>query len=214
MSYPTSATKNFDAQPRFRGGVAARTLTGAVTCDAATEVYCYWDPGGASRDVTLPAEETSSGLVFHFYNEADADEDLVIKSDGASTIATINRAGWAVVSCDGTTWRAANVSGIETIVAATATAIPVTRSGSFPITTAAAETNTLAAPSFLGQTMSLFVDTYAVGARVVTASARINQAANTVMTFGAVGDFIKLEAITIAGALRWQVVANDGVALS
>lgn len=103
---------------------------------------------------------------------------------------------------------------LQTIAAATATPIPVTHSGSFPVTTAAAETNTLADPSFLGQTITIFVDTYAVGDRVITAASRINQAANTIITLGAVGDFIKLEAITIAGALKWQVIANDGAALS
>lgn len=103
---------------------------------------------------------------------------------------------------------------LQTIAAATGTAIPVTHSGSFPVTTAAAETNTLADPTFLGQTITIFVDTYAVGNRVITAASRINQAANTIITLGAVGDFIKLEAITIAGALKWQVIANDGAALS
>jgi hypothetical protein len=96
----------------------------------------------------------------------------------------------------------------------TAAAIPVTRSASVAIVTAGSETNTLAIPAFVGQTLSLYADTYAVGNRVVTSAQRINQAGNTIMTFGAAGDFIKLEAITIAGALRWQVVANDGVALS
>ena len=103
---------------------------------------------------------------------------------------------------------------LQTIAAATATPIPVTHSGSFPITTAAAETNTLPDPTFLGQTISMFVDTYAVGDRVVTAASRINQTGNTIMTFGASADFIKLEAITIAGALKWQIIYNEGVALS
>jgi hypothetical protein len=104
---------------------------------------------------------------------------------------------------------------LQTIAAATGTAIPVTHSGSFPITTAAAETNTLADPTFLGQTLTIFVDTYAVGDRVVTAASRINQAGtDRIMTFGAVGDCIKLEAITVGGALKWQVVHNDGVVLS
>lgn len=134
--------------------------------------------------------------------------DLVLYGDTASAAATWDQSADSLI-----------LSGVakiklQTIAAATTTAIPVTHSGSFPITTAAAETNTLADPSYLGQTMSLFVDTFAVGSRVVTAASRINQAANTIMTFGAVGDFIKLEAITIAGALKWQVVANDGVALS
>lgn len=102
----------------------------------------------------------------------------------------------------------------QTIAAATGTAIPVTHSGSFPITQAGAETNTLADPSYLGQWLSIFVDTDTAGARVITAASRINQAANTIITLTEVGDFIKLEAITIAGALKWQVVSNDGAVLS
>jgi len=96
----------------------------------------------------------------------------------------------------------------------TGVAIPVTVSGVCMITTAAAETNTLAIPTFVGQRLHLICSVYAVGNRVVTASARINQATNTIMTFGAVGDSIVLEGVTIAGALRWQVISNDGVALS
>lgn len=96
----------------------------------------------------------------------------------------------------------------------TAAAIPVTRSASVAITQNGAETNTLAIPTFRGQTMSLFVDTDTSGARVITSAARINQAGNTIITMTEVGDFIKLEAISIAGALRWQVVANDGCVLS
>jgi len=96
----------------------------------------------------------------------------------------------------------------------TGAAIGVTRSASVAITQAGAETNTLAIPTFRGQTMEIFVDTDTSGARTVTSAQRINQAGNTIMTFTEVGDFIKLVAITIAGALRWQVAANDGVALS
>jgi hypothetical protein len=96
----------------------------------------------------------------------------------------------------------------------TGAAIPVTRSVSVPITTAAAETNTLAIPAFVGQKLHLVCDVYAVGDRVITSAQRINQAGNTIMTFGAAGDFIALEAVQIGGALRWQVTHNDGVALS
>jgi len=101
-----------------------------------------------------------------------------------------------------------------TVTAATGTAIPVTGSGSLAITQNGAETNTLAIPTFRGQTLSIFVDTDTSGARVITSSQRINHAGNTIITLSGAGDFIKLEAITIAGALRWQVVANDGAVLS
>ncbi len=103
---------------------------------------------------------------------------------------------------------------LQTLVAATGATIPVTHSGSFPITQNGAETNSLAIPTFLGQQIDIFVDTDTSGARVITSAQRINQAANTVMTLTEVGDFIRLVAISIGGALRWQVVANDGVVLS
>lgn len=96
----------------------------------------------------------------------------------------------------------------------TGAAIPVTRSASVAITQNGAETNTLADPTFRGQVMVLFVDTDTSGARVVTAASRINQAGNTIITMTEVGDYIRLEAITIGAALKWQVVANDGCVLS
>jgi hypothetical protein len=95
-----------------------------------------------------------------------------------------------------------------------AAAIPVASSASIAITTAAAETNTLAIPTYVGQVLNLICDVYAVGDRVITAAVKINQATNTIMTFGAAGDFIQLTGVQEAGTLRWQVTANDGVALS
>jgi len=96
----------------------------------------------------------------------------------------------------------------------TGVAIPVTRSATINIVTAAAETNTLANPTFVGQVLVLNMDTRAVGDRVVTAAAAINQAGNTIMTFGAARDCITLRGVKVAGALRWAVQGNDGVALS
>jgi hypothetical protein len=134
--------------------------------------------------------------------------DLVLYGDTASAAVTWDQSADSLI-----------LSGVaklklQTIAAATGAAIPVTHSGSLPITQNGAETNTLADPSYLGQTISIFVDTDTSGARVITAASRINQAGNTIMTLTEVGDFIKLEAITIGGALKWQVVANDGAALS
>lgn len=96
----------------------------------------------------------------------------------------------------------------------TGVAIPVTADGVVPIVTAAAETNTLAIPSYMGQELILAMDTRVGGDRVVTASQPINQAGNTIMTFGAARDTICLRGITVGGALRWQVAWNEGVALS
>jgi len=96
-----------------------------------------------------------------------------------------------------------------------AAALPVGFSYFMPITTAAAETNTLAIPTFVGQRIRLMMYARVGGDRVITVAQAINQTGNTIMTFGAARDFIELEGVQIVGdALRWQVVANDGVALS
>lgn len=94
-------------------------------------------------------------------------------------------------------------------------AIPVTNSASINIVTGASgETNTLANPAFLGQLMEINLQTDGGGDRVITAAAAINRTGNTVMTFGDVGDYILLKGIYRGASLRWQVIANDGVALS
>jgi len=93
-------------------------------------------------------------------------------------------------------------------------AIPVTRSGSVAITTAAAETRTLAIPSFIGQQLSISCDVYAVGDAVITVASAINQAGNTIITLNGAGDTVVLTAVQIGGVLAWRVVVNDGAALS
>ena len=70
----------------------------------------------------------------------------------------------------------------------TGAAIPVTQSGVCAITTAGAETNTLAIPTFIGQRIVLVCDTYAVGDRVITVAAAFNVANITILTFGAVSE--------------------------
>lgn len=93
-------------------------------------------------------------------------------------------------------------------------AIPVTASGSVAITTAGAETNTMAIPTFVGQQISLICDVYAAGDRVITVASAVNQTGNNTLTFGAAADMIVLTAMQVAGVLVWRVTANDGVALS
>jgi hypothetical protein len=151
---------------------------------------------------------------------AGVDNDTI---DGLASTATGFGASWVGVEDAGSLLAAADVEAallelvkyvpVPLADPGTGVAIPVTRSASVAITTGAAETNTLAAPSFIGQKMLLTCDVYAVGDRVVTSAVRINQAGNTVMTFGEAGDSIVLEAVQVGGALVWQVTSNDGVAL-
>lgn len=98
----------------------------------------------------------------------------------------------------------------------TATDIPIQKSGTIAFATGASgETNTIANPSRPGQTLVITCRSHGGGDRVITAAGAINQAGNTIMTFGADRDTIFLYSIrTTASAFRWQVLANDGVALS
>ena len=64
------------------------------------------DPGGAGRNVDLPAEASSSGLAFEIYNTADAAEDLTVRDDsGTQTIAIIGQNEGGLVRCNGSAWR-------------------------------------------------------------------------------------------------------------
>jgi len=196
-------------------GVADTTLAGDLTLTMSDEQHQRLNPNGTNRDVTLPAADPEyRGCFFSIFNSGTVDATLTIK-DVSTSRTKVGIGGSATLVCDGSSWLlAADVRVANRITAATGTAIPVTASGSLAITQNGAETNTLANPMWMGQTISIFVDTDTSGARVVTAASRINQAGNTIITLSDVGDFIKLEAITIAGALRWQVVANDGAVLS
>lgn len=92
MPFPSSATTRIGAQPRLRGGIQQRTLAGTLTLDRQSPLWLLLDPGGAHRDVVLPAIADADGLVVHLYNnQADA-ENLVVKEaagDGGSTIVTL-----------------------------------------------------------------------------------------------------------------------------
>lgn len=98
----------------------------------------------------------------------------------------------------------------------TGAAIPVTNSGSAAFAVAGVgETNTLAIPTKRGQMLQLTcASVAAMATRIVTCAQAINAAGNTIMTFDATTDWIVLVAAEVAGALRWRVWANDGVALS
>ena len=92
-------------------------------------------------------------------------------------------------------------------------AIPVTASGVCALTSAGAETRSLAIPTFMGQRLSLICDTY-VGNIVVTAASAVDSAAHTVMTFGAAGRVVTLVGVTVGGSRKWRLVGADGVVLS
>ena len=71
------------------------TLTGAVTLVRNSTRVQRMNPGGASRNVTLPANDLE-GWEFFFVNTAGAAENLVIKNAAGTTIVTVeqNQAGF------------------------------------------------------------------------------------------------------------------------
>lgn len=92
-------------------------------------------------------------------------------------------------------------------------AIPVTKTGYCPLVSAGAETRTLAAPSFIGQELLLYAKT-AVGNIVVTCATTFNETGNTVATFSAAGQALRLVAVEDGANLRWRCAVADGAALS
>lgn len=92
-------------------------------------------------------------------------------------------------------------------------AIPVTASGYVDIVTTAAQTRTLAAPSFKGQQLLLSMQTDG-GDCVVTVATTVNQTGNNTITLNDAGDAVLLVGKTSGANIRWSVVSNDGAALS
>jgi hypothetical protein len=192
------SASNVTASGALSVGTTA-TLTGAVTMAAAATVGTTLGVTGALTASAALTVGTTLGVT----GAATLSSTLAVT--GASTLTgNVTFGGKQIATAT------ANVIADP----GTGAAIPVTTSGVCMITTAAAETNTLAIPSFVGQRLALICDVYAVGDRVVTSAQAINQTGNTIMTFGAAGDMIELTAMKVGGALRWRVTANDGCALS
>lgn len=80
------------------------TLAATKTLTDTDAPIQYLDPGGAGRDVNLPAE-AANNHAFTIINTADAAETLTVKDDTPSTVLAIaqNQAGLYI--SDGTTWK-------------------------------------------------------------------------------------------------------------
>lgn len=87
------------------GTVSLRTLSAALTLVTTDKFVQHIDPGGAARNVTLPAIASSNGLSYLIINAADAAEALTIRNPTPTTIGVIGQNQAGLVSCDGTTWR-------------------------------------------------------------------------------------------------------------
>jgi predicted RecA/RadA family phage recombinase len=92
-------------------------------------------------------------------------------------------------------------------------AIPVTDSGHCDLVTTGAQTRTLAAPTYLGQSLLVSLKTDG-GNCVITCATTVNQTGNNTITLDDAGDAILLVAKANGTNKRWSVVSNDGAALS
>ncbi len=93
------------------------TLTGNKTLvDTDPEVH-YLDPGGAGRNVVLPAvgEDNHSYLIV---NTADAAENLTVKDAGAVVICVIGQGEARMLVSDGSRWKCAEkrLAAIEVVI--------------------------------------------------------------------------------------------------
>ncbi len=93
-----------DRHQRVTNGLGVLTLAADLTLTLKYANRLRIDPDGAHRDVNLPAEASSKGAWFEISNWADGAENLVVKDDSPTTIATISQNEKCYFYCDGTTW--------------------------------------------------------------------------------------------------------------
>lgn len=84
--------------------VATSTLSATKTLTDADKGIQFLDPGGAGRDVTLPAE-SSANHAFCIVNTADAAETLTVKDDGGATIKALAQGENGLFVSNGVAWK-------------------------------------------------------------------------------------------------------------
>jgi hypothetical protein len=79
-----------------------RTLTQAEVDE--NNMFTF-DPGGAARNLVLPAEADNAGIILFVHNASDDTEILTIQDDTPATVCTPTEGETAIVACDGVSWR-------------------------------------------------------------------------------------------------------------
>jgi len=166
-----------------------KATSGGSALAAGTTVY--WDAAASQATATSVGNKQLGKVVTA---AADGDATVRVRLDGIASVANNPK-----------------TTGIAD--PGNAGAIPVTASGHVDIVTAAAETRTIAAPSFVGQELLLSMKTDG-GDCVITVATTINQAGNNTITLNDAGDCVVLLAKQNGANKRWSVAFNDGAALS
>lgn len=83
----------------------SRTASGAITLTTADQRVQVIDPGGAGRNVVLPAEADMVGDFFVIVNAADAAETLTVQdNDASTTVLTVAQNFGAYFYSTGSAW--------------------------------------------------------------------------------------------------------------
>lgn len=84
-----------------------QTLTGTFVVGADMPSLLVLDPGGAARNVDMPAEEAAGmeGKLWVVVNNADALEVITLRNDAAGTIGTLTQNETAMLLVAGGAWK-------------------------------------------------------------------------------------------------------------
>jgi len=88
------------------------TLAATLTLTDADPPLQFLDPGGAGRQINLPAE-AAANHPFYIVNEADAAETLTVKDDAGNTIDTVAQGEAKVFFSNGVAWRALSGGAVD-----------------------------------------------------------------------------------------------------
>jgi len=167
---------------------------------------------GGAADAPTDLDANNSGYIL--VGDGTDINSVAVSGDISLTNAGATAIGAAKVTTAMLTLTA--TPNAKAIVAAHEAAIPVTGNGDLALTIAdAAETNTLAVPTFAGQEICISADTVAgSGSRTVTVASAVNATGNNTILFDAAGEFIKLRGIKLGATFAWRVLAIDGATLS
>ena len=180
---------------------------------------------GGMFDIVKAQESISDGAAIHW----DADGDPYGGTAGTGCATATSTANTFLGFAVGAAAETAEVARVNLVGVASVTnvaslgntiadpgdagAIPVAASGCCMLTSADAETRTLAIPTSVGQMLLLAMDTDG-GDCVLTIASAVNETGNNTLTFDDAGETILLIAMSIGGTKTWRVLGNDGVGLS
>jgi len=183
--------------------VSLRFGTGSDADDATVgDVAMAWD--GTDFDITAAADDS----VFKFGNGTNS-FDIWLYGNTASDYILWDASANVLQPVGG--------GIIKPYLAITdpgdAGAIPITVAGYCPLVTAGAETRTMAAPTYIGQRILLYMKTDG-GNCVVTCATTVNETGNNTITFANTGEAFEAVAVEEGSNLRWRATLTDGATLS